>query len=288
MGLEPTRPKGQSGLNRSRLTCSATRAPEDRRRRVATLRFAATSPLADGYRVWAFARIPHGSFRSTARRRRRPPRSLAASAPAVGRASRRAHPAREPPRLRGAGGPLPVAPAGVLPPHAVLARGRRGRAAGGLRGRVQRDAGRRARDQRAALAVPDRPQPLAEPPAPRAGGRHGLDGHPPVRGRPHHRGQGPQARGVPAPDRRRPGPAGDAAHRTAAARDRRALLRPDLRGDGDHGPVGEVAARARPRLPGRGRRGAAALLRRGAARARRGRRGPHPHERPRAPSPAHV
>ena len=51
------------------------------------------------------------------------------------------------------------------------ARGRGGRAAGGVRGGVQRDAGRRARDQRAAVAVPDRAQPLAQPPAPHAGGR---------------------------------------------------------------------------------------------------------------------
>ena len=156
----------------------------------------------------------------------------------------------------------------------VLARGRRGRAAGGLRRRVQRDAGRRARDQRAPVAVPDRAQPLAQPPAPHAGGRDGLDGHPPVRGRPDDRRQGAQARGVPAPDRGRAGSAGDAAHRAAAARDRRALLRADRRGDGDHGPVGEVAARARARVAGRGRRGAAALLRGGAPGARRGRRGP--------------
>ena len=40
-------------------------------------------------------------------------------------------------------------------------------------------------------------------------------------------------------------------------------LRADRRGDGDHGPVGEVAARPRPRVPGRGGRGAPALLRRG-------------------------
>ena len=67
----------------------------------------------------------------------------------------------------------------VLPPHARLARGRRGRAAGGLRRRVQRDAGRRPADQRAAVAVPDRAQPLPEPPAPHAGHRGRLDGRPP-------------------------------------------------------------------------------------------------------------
>ena len=56
--------------------------------------------------------------------------------------------------------PLPVAPARVLPPHARLPRGCRGRAAGGVRRRLQRDAGRRAPDQPAAVAVPHRPQPL--------------------------------------------------------------------------------------------------------------------------------
>ena len=62
---------------------------------------------------------------------------------------------------------LPVAPAGLLPAHARLARGRRGRPAGGVRGRLQRGPRRRARDQRAPVAVPDRAQPLAQPPAPR-------------------------------------------------------------------------------------------------------------------------
>ena len=94
------------------------------------------------------------------------------------------------------------------------------------------------------------------------------------------RRQGPQPRGVPPAHRRRPGAARDAAHRAAAARDRRALLRADRRGDGDHRPVGEVAARPRPRLAGRGRRGAQAHLRGGPRRARRGRRGPAPHSPP--------
>ena len=61
---------------------------------------------------------------------------------------------------------------------------------------------------------------------------------------------------LPPADRRRPGAARDPAHRAAAARDRRALLRPDRRRHGDDGPVGEVAARPRarrrwPRLPRR-------------------------------------
>ena len=128
----------------------------------------------------------------------------------------------------------------------------------------------------------------ARPTAPRDRRRRGLDGRAPLRGRPDHRRQGAQARGVPAPDRRRAGPARDAAHRAAAARDRRALLRADRRGDGDHGPVGQVAARARAGLARRGRPGAAALLRRGPRRARRRRRGPGAHDRARPPAPAHV
>ena len=64
-------------------------------------------------------------------------------------------------------------------------------------GRLQRDPRRRPPDQRAAVAVPDRPQPQPQPPAPDPGHRRRLDGHPPVRPRRHHRGQGPRARGVP-------------------------------------------------------------------------------------------
>ena len=152
----------------------------------------------------------------------------------------------------------------------------------------QRDPRGRARDQRAPVAVPDRAQPLAQPPAPRDRRRRGLDGRAPLRGRPDDRRQGAQARGVPAPDRRRAGSSRDAAHRAAAARDRRALLRADRRGDGDHGPVGQVAARARAGLARRGRPGAAALLRRGPRRARRRRRGPGAHDRARPPAPAHM
>ena len=107
------------------------------------------------------------------------------------------------------------------------------------------------------VALPDRAQPLAQPPAQGAGDRRRLDGRPPLRARPDDRRQGAQARGVPAADVGRPGPAGDPAHRAAAARDRRALLRADRRGDGDDGPVGQVAARARARRrsPRRPRRG---------------------------------
>ena len=127
-------------------------------------------------------RVP--SFRveascSQTRRRRRPPRADTAAAAAVRRAPGRADATRQPGRLRGARGPLPVAPAGLLPPHARVARGRRGRPAGGLRRRLQRDDRRRARAQRAPVAVPHRAQPLAQPPAPHAGDRRGLDGRPP-------------------------------------------------------------------------------------------------------------
>ena len=49
---------------------------------------------------------------------------------------------------------------------ARIAPGRRGRAAGRLRARLRRAAGRRAPGQRARLALPRRPQPLHRPPAP--------------------------------------------------------------------------------------------------------------------------
>ena len=168
-------------------------------------------------------------------------------------------------------------------------RGRRGRAAGGLRRRLQRHARRRARDQRAALAVPDRPQPLAQPPAPRrrrSAWTRWTSTCPSTASRPPTGSHTP--RGVPAAHRRRAGAARDAAHRAAAARDRCALLRADRRGDGDHGAVGQVAARARPRVAGRGRRGPAADVRGGPRRARRGRRGPRAHQRPGPAPPAHV
>ena len=122
----------------------------------------------------------------------------------------------------------------------------------------------------------------------RPGDRRGLDGRPPRRARHDDGGQGAQARGVPPAHGGRAGAARDAAHGPPAARDRRALLRADRRGDGDHGPVGQVAARARPRLARRGGRGAHAHLRRGARRARRGGRGPAPHERPGPPPPARL
>ena len=143
-------------------------------------------------------------------------------------------------------------------------------------------------DQRAPVAVPDRAQPLAEPPAPRAADRRRLDGRPPLRGRRHDGRQGPQARGLPPARRRRAGPARDAEDGAAAARDRRALLRADRRGDGDDDPVGQVAARPRARLARRGRRGAHADLRAGPRGARRGRRGPAPLDRAGPPPRARL
>ncbi len=126
-----------------------------------------------------------------------PARAVAAAAPAVRRAPDRAHPPRPARRLRGALLALPVAPAVLLPAHARLARGRRGRPAGGLRRRLQRGPRRRARDQRAPVAVPHRAQPLAQPPAPRLRHRRRLDGRPLRRGRHLHRRQGHAPRELP-------------------------------------------------------------------------------------------
>ena len=143
-------------------------------------------------------------------------------------------------------------------------------------------------DQRAPVALPDRAQPLAEPPAPPAAGRAGLDGRLRARRRRQHRRHRAQARGVP-PDRADvQRAAGDAAHRPAPARDRRALVRPDRRGDGHHRAEREVAARARARVAGRGRRGAAAHLRGGPARARPGGRGARADDRAGAAPPEGV
>ncbi len=80
----------------------------------------------------------------------------------------------------------------------------------------------------------------------------------------------------------------DPAHRAAPARDRRALVRPDRRGDGHDRAEREVAARARARVARRGRRGAAPHLRGGEARARPGGRGANPHDRAGAPPPQEL
>src|ERR1019366_6599728 len=118
----------------------------------------------------------------------------------------------------------PVAPVVLLPPHAQLARGRRGRPAGGLRRGLQRRSRRRARDQRAPMALPHRAQPLAQPPSPHLRHRRGLDGRALLRERPLHQRQGAAQGELPRADRRRPRAPRDPAHGAAAARDRRALL----------------------------------------------------------------
>ena len=165
-------------------------------------------------------------------------RTARAVAPASAR-QRRAADRADPPRpaggVRSARRALPVAAARLLPPHARLARGRRGRPPGGLRGRVQRDPRRRARDQRAAVALPDRAQPLAEPPAAHHGDRRGLDGRPLRRRRAVDEREGPPARGVPPARRRHRASAGDAALGARAARDGRAQLRADRGRDGHDG-----------------------------------------------------
>ena len=74
--------------------------------------------------------------------------------------------------------------------------------------------------------------------------------------------------------RRRQRASRDPAHGAAPARDRRALLRGDRDRDGHDDPGGQVAARPRADVARRGDALAPAHLRRGPARARRGRRGP--------------
>ena len=132
---------------------------------------------------------------AVASRAARPP---IAPAQAAGRREARGDdPRRSRARLRGALRPLPLAPAGLLPPHAALDRGRRGRASGGLRQGARGDARRRAPDQRPPVAVPDRAQPLPQPPAPPGPRGPGLDGHHGRRGRRDDRRPGAEARGLP-------------------------------------------------------------------------------------------
>ncbi len=119
--------------------------------------------------------------------------------------------------------------------------------------------------------------------------RRGLDGPPLLRARRHHRRQGPRARGVPPPGGRHPRAARDPEDRAGPARDGRAVLRADRRGDGDDRPQRQVAARACARIARRGRRGPPAVLRPGPDRARRGRRGaPAPAQPARPPPPAQL
>src|SRR5438067_7059213 len=197
----------------------------------------------------------------TRKRPARPAGPFCSAASAVRRTPDRAHAARQPRRLRDPLLALSLAAAVLLPTHARLARGRRGCPAGGLRRRLQRRARRRARDQRAAVAVPHRAQPLAEPPAPRHRSRRRLDGRALRRSRPLYERSRDPPRELPRAALRRPQAARDAAHRAAAARDRRALLRADRAGDGHNRPFGQVVARAGAHLARRGRRGAQAQLR---------------------------
>src|ERR1019366_4333098 len=120
--------------------------------------------------------ISGGGLHTQAAAAGRVTRTVAPASARERRAADRADPPRPAGGVRSAGRALPVAAAGVLPPHAPLARRRRGRPPGGLRGRVQRDPRRLARDQRAAVALSHRPQPLAEPPAAQHGDRRGFDG----------------------------------------------------------------------------------------------------------------
>ena len=283
-GFEPPCPNGRAGLSRQRLTSFATRA------RGSTVdvhgRLPAQSTATSGYTSSCRSRIrrsPHARGSLSTQNPGRTARPYAVPTAPVRRAPRPDDAAREPGRLRGPGRPLPVAAAVVLPPHAGLQGGRRGRAPGGLRRGVQRDDGRRTAAERAAVAVPHRPQPQPQPPAPPARGRRRLDGHPSRRGRHHDGRQGPAPRGPAAAGLRRPGSRRDAAHRAAAARDRCAELRPDRRGDGDDNPGDQVAAGPGADVAGRGGRGARADVRRGSRRARRGRRGPEAYELAGAP-----
>ena len=206
-----------------------------------------------------------------------PCRPFAPAPAADRRPADRTHPARSSGRLRGARAALPAPAPCLLPPHARLPRGRRGRPPRGLRRLLQGAPRRRSPRQRASLALPDRAQPLPQPPAPAAGYRAGLDGRLRARRWSDHRRHRSQPRGVPPDRRRRPGAARDPAHRAAPARDRRSLLRPDRRGDGHDGAERQVAARPRAGGARGGSRGAAAHLRRGAPRARPG-RGRHRQE----------
>src|SRR5436309_2721946 len=115
-------------------------------------------------RVTASMRSVFGGFSShTFGRPVRYTGALAAVAPAVRREARRADAPWTARGLRDAVRALRIAPARLLPSHARLARGRRGRAAGGVCGGLQRDARRPPADQRPPGALPDRAQPLAEP-----------------------------------------------------------------------------------------------------------------------------
>jgi hypothetical protein len=232
--------------------------------------YGATSPLlrcpSGGYSFGSFGSSTH---RATSCARR----AVATSPAPERRAPRRSHSPWPQRRLRGARPALSAASARLLPAHARLPGGRRGCPAGGLHGVLQRDPRRRPSDKRAAVAVPDRTQPLPEPPAPASAHRAGLDGRVRARRRRHHGRHRASPGGVPADRRGRTGAARDPAHRPPPAGDRCALLRADRRGDGHDGAERQVAPRARARGARRGGRVAAPHLRGGAARWPRGSRG---------------
>src|SRR5215218_3213643 len=153
VGFEPTT---HTGFKPAASTSWATRAParvvRGRPRR---------AQLPARYRVpGTGTRSESSAWKLRTSAYRGPPcagRALTAPAPAGGRAAGRAHAPGSPGRLRSTGPALSAAPARLLPPHARLEGGRRGRAPGGVRGRLQRTSGRRPPDQRAAVALPDRP-----------------------------------------------------------------------------------------------------------------------------------
>ena len=164
-------------------------------------------------------------------------------------------------RVRDHRRPLSGSPARLLPADARFDRGCRRRPAGGLRQLLPGDARRRPRDQPAAVAVSDRPQPLPQSPSQADRGRPGIDGHGPDRRGRLDSGEGPQPRGVPPAARRRREAPGDAALGADAARDGRDVLRGNRPGDGDQRPVGQVTPRPRPDLARRGKPGPSADLR---------------------------
>ncbi len=186
----------------------------------------------------------------------------AAPAPAFRRPAAQRLPPRQRRRLRRPARALPPAFVRIRTSDALggIAPGRRGRAPGRVRARLRRAARRRARDERARLALPGRPQPLHRPPAP-AGARRRRDlrGLAQAAARPD-RG-GPAPRGPRPPRRGHLAPARAAALRPAHARDRRPQLPGPRRGARRQRARDQVAARARPRRARRRRPGARRRLR---------------------------
>ena len=226
-----------------------------------------------------------GGFSTNPRQSPRTSRPPLASAQTAGRREAdRDGAQRQPGRLRDDRRPLPGPPARLLPPDARLDRGRRGRAAGGLRQRLPGDARRRARDQPAPLALPDRPQPLPQPPAQTDRRRPGIDGHGARRSRPPR----PPRRSTTARSSARSSADVNKLPETQRSalllREMDALSYEEIAAAMDTTrALGQVAAGAGADLARRGQPGAPADLRRGPARARRGRRGPAQGLRPGPP-----